>query len=254
MTESQKQIADVARAFQTEKKAELELYKKALEANTPQQRKKEGLSWFPIKVTETGYGLASLPFVIVERNPGDKTPHEFYRGTPLTVLNEGSKEQQFGHVLTVDDHRMRIALSGEDFPDWLDSADVSVNKVFDTKTFEEGEKALSQVLNAEKGRLKELRETLYGHRPPERKRSEEFEHPDLNESQNQAVSDIIETEDLSVVFGPPGTGKTTTLTQAIIQLVKREGKVLACAPSNAAVDHLTFQLVEKGVKCVRLGA
>ena len=254
MTSAQEHIAKVASAFQAEKQHELEVYKQLLDAQSPQERKKEGYAWFPIKVVDSGYGLASLPFVEVERNPGDKTAHKFGRGVPVTVIDENSGQQQFGHVLSVDDSRMRVALGGEDLPEWLDDGQLSVNQVFDTKTFEEGEKALSQVLNVEKGRLKDLREIIAGNEAAAFRKSEHFESASLNASQNQAVDRALTSEDVSVVFGPPGTGKTTTLVEIIQCFSKRDKAVLACAPSNAAVDHLTFKLSEKGLNVVRIGS
>ena len=254
MTESQKQVAEVAKLFQIEKQYELSVYKEYLEARTPQERKKLGVCWFPVKLKEVGYGTASLPFAIVERNPGDRSPHEFSRGRPLTVIAEGENQQVFGHVLKVDDTTMVIALSGDDIPEWIEDASLSVNMVFDTKTFEEGEKAMSQVLNAEKGLVKNLREKLYGFEEIESGRQEHFSHSALNASQNAAVSAVLSGKEINVIYGPPGTGKTTTLVEGIVQLVKREKKILACAPSNAAVDHLTNKLLEAGVNVLRLGA
>lgn len=252
MTPSQEKIAALAKLFQVEKQEELDRYKIFLDSKTPQARKKEGMAWFPVKVEETGYGLASLPFAEVSRNPGDQGPHFFSRGTPLTVIDEESKQQRFGHVLAVGDSTMKIALSGDDIPEWIDGQ-LSVNMVFDTKTFEEGEKALSAVLNAEKGRLMQLREILLGDRQVQFGRDQHFQNEELNPSQNAAINHLLAAEDVSVVYGPPGTGKTTTLAEGIKQLVKREVSVLACAPSNAAVDHLANQLINKGLNVVRLG-
>lgn len=252
MTPSQKKIAELAILFKVEKQEELDRYKVFLDSKTPQARKKEGMAWFPVKVDESGYGLASLPFVEVSRNPGDQNPHFFSRGAPLTLIDEDSKQQRFGHVLAVGDSQMRIALSGDDIPEWIDGQ-LSVNMVFDTKTFEEGEKALSTLLNAEKGRIMQLRETLLGDRDPVFGRAQHFQNEKLNPSQNAAIDHLLSAEDISVVYGPPGTGKTTTLAEGIFQLVKRDVSILACAPSNAAVDHLANQLIIKGVRVVRLG-
>jgi len=252
MTPSQEKIAKLSKLFQIEKQEELDRYKVFLDSKTPQARKKEGMAWFPLKVEESGYGLASLPFVEISRNPGDQSPHFFSRGAPLTLIDEDSKQQRFGHVLSVGDSQMRVALSGDDIPEWIDGQ-LSVNMVFDTKTFEEGEKALNQLLNAEKGRLFQLRETLLGDRDAEFGRPQHFQNDRLNTSQNTAIDHLISAEDISVVYGPPGTGKTTTLSEGIFQMVKREVSILACAPSNAAVDHLANQLIINGINVVRLG-
>src|SRR5690606_16055204 len=110
------------------------------------------------------------------------------------------------------------------------------------------------VMESEDNRIAELRDILYGlERPNFRPLQQEINFPQLNESQNQAVRRILEAEDVAIIHGPPGTGKTTTLVQAIAASVTNQKQVVVCAPSNTAVDLLTERLAFAGLRVIRLG-
>jgi superfamily I DNA and/or RNA helicase len=116
------------------------------------------------------------------------------------------------------------------------------------------EKAVKTVMNAKNCRLAELANIIYGYTPLEKPKSEEYYHNEtLNDSQNDAVNAIILATDLTLVHGPPGTGKTTTLVSAIHEMVKRGEQILVCTPSNAAADHIAVQLGLKDINVVRIG-
>ncbi|MEJ7666911.1 MAG: AAA domain-containing protein [Hymenobacter sp.] len=101
-----------------------------------------------------------------------------------------------------------------------------------------------------------MRDILLGARPA-RFRAEKpddiFYPSPLNDSQLAAVRHVLAAQDVAIMHGPPGTGKTTTLVQAILETIRRERRVLVCAPSNTAVDLLTEKLAERGVNVIRMG-
>jgi ATP-dependent RNA/DNA helicase IGHMBP2 len=115
--------------------------------------------------------------------------------------------------------------------------------------------ALERAETAQRDRLAELRDVLLGSRPPSFSADAACEPLDasLNESQQQAVSFALSADDVAIIHGPPGTGKTTTVVELIRQAVRREQKVLACAPSNLAVDNMFERLLARGERAVRLG-
>jgi superfamily I DNA and/or RNA helicase len=158
----------------------------------------------------------------------------------------------------VKDATMVITLNGDDLPDWADSGALGVDVMFDEMTYREMEFALKQVMKAEDNRVAELREILLGvlpvtgHKLPETG-TRKPETPHLNESQHKAVEKIINTPDVGFIHGPPGTGKTTTLVEAIRLTIAEERQTLVCAPSNAAVDLLVEKLSSQGLNVIRIG-
>jgi len=125
---------------------------------------------------------------------------------------------------------------------------------FDERTYLEMEKAVKTVMKANKDRLAELRSVLTGNLEARFYTGAATQISTLNLHQNQAVTQILGAKDIAVIHGPPGTGKTTTLVQAIKALSKKEHGILVCAPSNAAVDLLTERLAEQDLTVVRIGS
>lgn len=245
-------LAEVLRVEQQEDFSQHEIY---LKQRNIQDRKEAGLTWFPLKINETGFGLGAYPYIVVER-PVDRHRHSFQGASPVSLFSakEGNEDESIqGIVGYVDDTRMKIMFYRDELPDWIDEGKIGVNLLFDSKTYDEMFRALNEVINVESGRLKDLREKLLGYKNPEFYDRTNVHSVKLNESQNSALNDIVNAEDVAVVHGPPGTGKTTTLVEAVKELVKLEKKILVCAPSNAAVDHFTKCLAIEGVNVIRVG-
>jgi predicted DNA helicase len=133
---------------------------------------------------------------------------------------------------------------------------LGIDLTFDEVSYREMNQALSAVMAAHGNRLAELRDVLLGVRQAryrEHQADDLFYPSALNDSQLVAVRHVISAQDVAIIHGPPGTGKTTTLVQAILETIRRERRVLVCAPSNTAVDLLTEKLAERGVNVIRLG-
>jgi superfamily I DNA and/or RNA helicase len=128
--------------------------------------------------------------------------------------------------------------------------------MFDERTYVEMDRALQRLEDTERGRIAELRDVIMGARPAEYRPVDDSAVAHLghlNESQREAVREILGAEHLSLIHGPPGTGKTTTLVAAVGELVKTESRVLFCTPSNSAADLVTLRLTEMGLNVVRTG-
>jgi superfamily I DNA and/or RNA helicase len=224
-------------------------------ARLPIQHKvKEGYSWYPVYVKETGYGLGDYPYVKLEQKIADSS-HQFSGGKQVKVYNTADENDFIiGSVYFVDGNTMKIVFMVDDLPDWIDDSKLAVDVMFDDKTYKEMEKALKTVMNAKNCRLAELANICYGITQPEiDKEPDYYKNEDLNESQNDAVNAIIKAKDLALVHGPPGTGKTTTLVSAIHEITKRGEQILVCTPSNAAADHIAVELGYKNINVVRVG-
>lgn len=237
-----------------ERRDEFVFFSEHLARLSIQQKVKEGFTWFPVRIMETGYGLGDYPYIQIEsKHPVGS--HQFNAGKQVRVYNS-SDEREFlmGSVYYVDGVSMKIVFMLDELPEWLEHSKLGVDITFDDKTFKEMELAIKVVMNAKNCRLAELANCLYGHSPARRVTGVEYyQNADLNESQNRAVNAIIGSEDVAFIHGPPGTGKTTTLVAAIHHLVKNGEQVLVTAPSNAAADHLVVELGLKGMKVVRIG-
>jgi superfamily I DNA and/or RNA helicase len=238
-----------------EREEDLSLHEAYLKKRSVQDRKQAGLTWFPLKIVETGFGLGSYPFIVVER-PVDRHKHYFQSSAPVSLFSaqQGNEEESIhGTVGYADESRMKITFYLDELPDWVDDGKLGVNLMFDSKTYDEMFRALNVLINLEKGRSKDLRDILLGNKTAEFAKSPNVRSVLLNDSQNEALNSIIAADDVAIVHGPPGTGKTTTLVESIKFLVADGKKVLVTAPSNAAVDHLTRSIANAGMNIVRIG-
>jgi ATP-dependent RNA/DNA helicase IGHMBP2 len=248
-----------------EKEEDLKQYIQQVRQSPLAERVRQGYAWHPLVVTRTGFSLGEKAFVEVERTTRLNEPHQLRAGTAVqlfTLAPDAHQPEKTGIIHFVERNRMKIILNARDVPDWLTMGQLGVDLLFDDRTYAEMERALVRVIGAKGDRLAELRQ-LMGPRPPGaaavQAASGHFNVEMqataglLNPSQAAAVNAIANLNDVAVIHGPPGTGKTTTLVAAIQLLTHTESTVLVTAPSNTAADLLTEKLAEKGVNVVRIG-
>ena len=258
MTEAQREeIAHLKTLIDLERQEERRLHLEIIQAMPLVQRVQKGYSWYPVQVLDSDYGIGERPYVTVSRE-GEEA-HQFRAGTSVnlfTVQADARSPQRTGVIQYVKKDRMKIILGGEDHPSWLNRGGVGVDLMFDERTYVEMDKAMDRLSSAERDRTAELRDVIMGNRAAEYRPVAETEVADLttlNASQREAVREILGASHLSLIHGPPGTGKTTTLIAAVEKLVLREDTVLFCAPSNSAADLVTLRLGDKGIRVVRTG-
>jgi superfamily I DNA and/or RNA helicase len=128
-----------------------------------------------------------------------------------------------------------------------------VQLYFDETSYRLMFQAMDEVMSAKSGRLAELREIIHGTQKPSTFTFQPQRFPWLNAAQDEAVNKVLHAKDVAVVHGPPGTGKTTTLVEAVYETLHRETQVLVCAQSNMAVDWISEKLVDRGVSVLRIG-
>ncbi len=248
-------IENLKHLLKKEKEEDFEQHRALMQTLTIDERRKKGMTWYPVQVIKSGYGLGERAFVEVERTK--EGPSQFRAGKMVqffTLKKEAWQPEKSGIIKFVDKNKMRIILNSKDLPEWLNQGETGVDLLFDERTYLEMERALKELESAQNNRLADLRDILLGQQSPLQKTASfSVELPQLNPSQNKAVNQILLERDIAVIHGPPGTGKTTTLVQGIKQLTKVENTVLVCAPSNAAVDLLTEKLSKEGLMVVRVG-
>lgn len=225
--------------------------------NTPLHlRVKSGFSWFPLLVKETGYGLGDYPFAVVERTQQLEVEHTFQGGKQVRLFSAHNEVEWnvHGTVHYTDKHQMKIYFIADELPDWFHDGKLGVDLLFDDRSYREMDAAIREAMGAKNNRLAHLLNVCFGNQVGSQQKASTFLHPLLNASQQQAVQRVLNAEDLAIIHGPPGTGKTTTLVAAIAELCKTEKKpVLVTAPSNAATDHITQELGRQGLRVVRVG-
>lgn len=254
--DEKKYFSNLLEQVLAEKKADFEAYKNLI-ANLPlDERKAQGFTWHPLSVVKFGYTIGERSFVIVEKTTETDAPRQFRSGKTVRLfsLTPGAyKPERIGVINYVKDKKMKIILNAKDIPDWLSQGNLGVDLQFDERTYLEMEKAIKIVSKANKNRLADLRRILLNKEPARFLAGHPIAIPTLNNFQNKAVNQVLAAQDVAVIHGPPGTGKTTTAVQSLKQLVKTENTVLVCAPSNAAVDLLTERVAKEGLSVVRLG-
>lgn len=247
------ELANLANILLIEKKEDFDQYETVLNNAPIKERKSDGITWYPVKTVEQGYGIGSYPFLVFERNPGENLIHKFQSGSPISLFSSEEEETLSGKINFVEDNKMKITFFKDELPDWIDEGKLGINLMFDSRTYQEMERALNILINVEQGRTKELRDVILGYKKPTFNKLDFSSNQGLNDSQNQAIESIVNANEVAIIHGPPGTGKTTTIVAAINDLAKTEKTILVCAPSNSAVDLLTKKIAVSGLKVVRVG-
>lgn len=227
------------------------------------ERKRRGITWHPVTITREDIGFGGKVVLELERPAGQDGLHLFQVGRnaalfgPAQGLPASDPPTLSGVITSVRRNRLQLTTSREDLPDWVsEGGRLGIDLSFDEVSYREMNQAMGEVLRARGNRLAELRDVLLGASPArfDPPRADDLFYPSLlNDSQQQAVRHVISARDVAIIHGPPGTGKTTTLVQAIRETIRRERRVLVCAPSNTAVDLLTEKLAGQGVNVIRLG-
>lgn len=221
---------------------------------------KRGLCWYPVSPGRSYYNSLNQLVVEVERQNDPEIEHNFEFGRPVCFFTQDASERLHYFPFTatvnyVDGDRMVVVLPHADALISLQSTEhrLGVQLYFDETSYRLMFEALKQVIQAKGNRLAELRDLFHSHQPLHTFRFGPTRFPWLNPTQEAAVNQVLHAQDVAIVHGPPGTGKTTTLVEAIYETLHRENQVLVCAQSNMAVDWISEKLMDRGVPVLRIG-
>lgn len=238
---------------------EKEEFKRQTETMGVARKVKRGLCWYPITTGRSYYNSLNQLVLEVSRQEDTDIEHNFEFGRPVCFFRQtadGSISYYHfqGTVSYADDSRMVVAMPGTGAILDLQEADhLGVQLYFDETSYRTMFDALHAVTSAKGNRLAELKEILIGNARPAFRELFPARFPWLNATQEAAVNRVLCAKDVAIVHGPPGTGKTTTLVEAIYETLHREPQVLVCAQSNTAVDWISEKLVDRGVNVLRIG-
>ncbi|MEI6948930.1 AAA domain-containing protein [Paraflavisolibacter sp. H34] len=242
--------------LQQEKEEDRRSYREMMENVPVPERREAGMTWYPIAIRDTEITRGDYLVVEVERTTHQDILHQLRFGMSAALFsNHDPKTDRLeGTITHINTHRLKITLRTDELPEWARNGKLGIDAVFDDNSYSEMETALKEAaLRAEKRGEGDLVRILTGSKKPTfYTGTAPLSLPALNPVQQAAVQKIISANELAIVHGPPGTGKTTTLVQAIKALAP-EGQVLVVAPSNAAVDLLSERLSEQGLNVVRVG-
>ena len=251
--------------LQMEYAAEKEAYRKQTEETGLQRKVKRGDAWYPIKLGKSYYNsLNQLVVEVFRQGEDNEIEHNFEFGRPVAFFtsqtsqnNRSTQIKYFPFTATVsyvDGERMVVAVPDNgQLIDVQGAEHVGIQLFFDETSYKMMFEALDRVIRA-KGRLGYLRDLFYT--PAMKTETFTFaamHFPYLNRTQEDAVNKVLRAKDVAIVHGPPGTGKTTTLVEAIYETLRREIQVLVCAQSNMAVDWISEKLVDRGINVLRIG-
>ena len=244
--------------LQLEYQAEKESFRKQTEEMGLLRKVKRGDAWYPLKIGKSYYNSLNQLVVEVYRQGDEEIEHNFEFGKPVCFFSVGEKDQikyfSFtGTVSYVDGDRMVVSVPDNgQLIDVQGAENVGVQLFFDETSYKMMFDALDRVIKA-KGRLGYLRDLFYSRQQAETFSFAPMHFPYLNRTQEEAVNKVLRAKDVAIVHGPPGTGKTTTLVEAIYETLRRENQVLVCAQSNMAVDWISEKLVDRGINVLRIG-
>ena len=241
-----------------EREEDRQSYLQLTQSSSINTRRENGLTWYPIAIRDTELGRGDYLTVEVERTTHQDLPHQFRSGVSAVLFSNHDPKQDNieGTISFQSGNRMKIALRTDELPEWSRDGKLGVDLLFDDNSYDEMQNALKQAQTRyEKNEEDRVIRILTGDKPATfRDDLAPVNIPSLNASQQAAVNRILAANEVAVVHGPPGTGKTTTLVQAIKAIIQQERQqVLVVAPSNTAVDLLSEKLSDQGMNVLRVG-
>ncbi len=277
--------------LQMEHDSEKEEYRKQMHEMGLGHRIKRGLCWYPVSVGRSYYNSLNQLVVEIFNAPStnsdgeqeEEIEHNFEYGKPVCFFqaspstspltpeggtSNSSRTDKGGKtnkdiplwgiegalISYVDGNRMVVQVpSAKAVMDLQNAELLGVQLYFDETSYKTMFHALDEVLKAKNSRVAHLRSVFSGGVKPAKWTFDAMKFPWLNASQEKAVNEVLWSKDVAVVHGPPGTGKTTTLVEAIYETLRRETQVMVCAQSNMAVDWISEKLVDHGVPVLRIG-
>lgn len=255
--------ADLQRQYdllQMEYEYEKETYRQQSERVGIHRKIQQGLCWYPVVPGKSYYNSLNQLVIEIERRDDKEIEHNFEYGRPVcffTTNGTGSPRYlNFSGIISyVQDDRMVVVLpTPSDLFDLQGvNSELGVQLYFDETSYKTMFSALSSVIKAKNNQLAHLRDVLLGKTPVSERKLFPVRFPWLNVTQEEAVNHVLVTKEVSIVHGPPGTGKTTTLVEAIYETLHRENQVMVCAQSNTAVDWISEKLVDRGINVLRIG-
>ena len=249
--------------LEIEYNSEKEAFRRQTETTGLARKVKRGDAWHPLRFVRSYYNSLNQLSVEVVRTADTDIEHNFEFGRPVCFFRmgeaaEGKKSIRYfnftGTVSYADGDRLVVTVpDNAPIAELQATEGLGVQLFFDETSYRLMFEALDRVIGARDNRLAYLRDLFYSGAPAAKLSFDPISFPWLNKAQQEAVNKVLRAKDVAIVHGPPGTGKTTTLVEAIYETLRRESQVLVCAQSNMAVDWISERLVDRGISVLRIG-
>lgn len=247
--------------LEVEYNEERENFKQQIQDMGLQRRIRRGDAWHPVRTGRCYYNSLNQLAIEVFRTQDADIEHNFEYGKSVCFFTIAKGEQNTFRLITTgtvsfaDTDRMVVCIPDrQGLASTLQNTEaLGVQMFFDETSYRLMFDALNRAIRAKDNRMAYLRNLFHGNQKPQVLSFDNIRFPWLNSAQELAVNNVLRAKDVAVVHGPPGTGKTTTLVEAIGETLKRESQVLVCAQSNMAVDWISEKLVDRRISVLRIG-
>jgi superfamily I DNA and/or RNA helicase len=247
----------VLSALQEEQKEEEQFFVQEIQKLSFQERKNKGLLWYPAVLKNEDFHQTEGILATFEKTNSEIYPNGFQSGQLATLVlpNQNTPIQFVGTVTRVLDTNITLHFDTDELPEWVYEGKIGIQQYYDEQNYLKMKRAIENTLKAPpNSNLAHIRDVITQNKTP--LPHQDFSYlmlPELNASQQKAIQSALACQDIHIIHGPPGTGKTTTLVHLIAQLVKTEKQILVTAASNAAVDNIAERLTQKGISVLRIG-
>lgn len=250
-------LAHLDSMIRLEQNEERQTVLNALNRYGPKERVQQGVTWYPISINDWYMDQADRLVMEIDRVNHLDTPHEFNVGRIVSMFTnkEGSNEDDkaTGTILSIRGNQAKVVMNCDGLEEWMKTGKVGLDLLYDETSFKEMQRTLKILQSPQDERLKQQMKCIYGLSPCTTSEPDEVVSHTLNESQNLALNNCLAQNEIAIIHGPPGTGKTTTLLEVIAHSLETHPQILVTAPSNNAVDLLVEKLHNKGINVLRIG-
>ncbi len=251
-------IQKLQKAILLEKQSEIEYFENLINQKSLQERVNSGISFYPIQLEEEKIGTSNQWILEFQSESFLNPKAKLQNGQVVSIftLQELPRKEQKSFkavILSFYKNTIKVMPYSSELPDWIEGGKLGLDLYFDETSYFLMEKALENLKQKGNPYFEKIKKIAFDKEEIHFSQAYEMQIPNLNTSQKEAVIKVMTSKELAIVHGPPGTGKTTTLTEAIYYLAKNQNKILVCAASNTATDLLAQKVSQKGLKVIRLG-
>ncbi|MBK8548868.1 MAG: AAA family ATPase [Saprospiraceae bacterium] len=249
-------------AIEDERKAEESFFQSLHSSKTLQEKVDQGFIWYPIEIVAVHYAIGESVEIKIKRKtaPGKDFFHKFKVGVSVQFFNSDPNVKSISGVVSYlqkDTISVLTYVEKEDVEDFY-SGHSGLEIIYDDKSYQVMKSAIRQVMDSKNESVQVLRKAFISQSLPDNRIYGEdsafiISGSTLNLSQKKALEIALSSRYLSIIHGPPGTGKTTTLVALTKTILQKEKKILVCASSNNAVDLLASRLHLEGLRVLRIG-
>lgn len=252
-------FVELLSALKSEREADRNQFASYIQSSSINERRNSGASWYPIAIRDSEIGRGDYLTVELERTTHKDIIHQLRFGASARMFSNHNSQEDFidGIISWQYGDKLKLTLRVDELPDWCDNGKLGIDLLFDEYSYKEMEDALNYAnKKVEAKEASDLIKVLIGEKNPQFDNYNSFDSnlEKLNDEQKNALQKAISANEISIVHGPPGTGKTTTLVNIIKNIIQQEEQnILVTAPSNTAVDLLCEKLSKEGLNVLRIG-